>query len=129
MDNEKVTPFTFIKSITETKEPIYEGNESSYNKFLINRGLSFNVDCILYLHEIDKYPELPDEVHYQFLLNSISKKRRYGKWVKKDTLPSDVELVKEAFGYSTEKAMIALELLTDKQLLELKDTIRKGGRT
>lgn len=126
---DKVTPFSFVQSITETKEDIFEGNEKQYNKFLVNRGLSFNVDCILYVHEIDKYPELPDYVHYQFLLNSIDKKRRYGKWVKKDTIPADVELVKEAFGYSTEKAMIALELLSDKQLLDLKDTIRKGGRS
>lgn len=129
MDNQKITPFSFVHSITETKEDIFDGNESSYNKFLINRGLSFNVDCILHVHEIDKYPELPDKVHYQFLLNSIDKKRRYGKWIKKDSLPADVQLVKEAFGYSTEKALVALELLTDKQLLELKDTIRKGGRT
>lgn len=126
---DKVTPFSFVQSITETKEDIFEGNEKQYSKFLVNRGLSFNVDCILYVHEIDRYPELPDYVHYQFLLNSIDKKRRYGKWVKKDTIPADVELVKEAFGYSTEKAMIALELLTDKQLLDLKDTIRKGGRS
>jgi hypothetical protein len=125
---EKVSPFDFVRSITETKQNIMEGNESSYNQFIINKALSFHVDCVFYVHEIQLAGAVTDEVHYQFLLNSIDKKKRYGSWVKKDSIPADVDLIKEAFGYSTKDAMTALELLSDKQLLELKDKLKKGGR-
>lgn len=128
MTTGKTTPFDFVRSITESKEDIYEGNESAYNRFIINRALSMNVDCLFFVHEAELYNVLPDRVHYEYLLNSIDSKKRYGKWVKKDALPDNLELIKEAYGYSTKEALSVLGLLSDKQLLELQDTFRKGGR-
>lgn len=124
----KVSPFDFVKSITETKEDIFESNESSYNKFIINKALSFNLDCLFFAAEISRYPNIPDNAHYQFYLNSINKKKRYGGWEKKESISDDVELIKEAFGYSTKDAMSALEVMSDKQLLDLKEKMNKGGR-
>ena len=43
-------------------------------------------------------------------------------------MPEDIESIKEAFGYSNDKALAALALLSDKQLLELKDLLSKGGK-
>jgi hypothetical protein len=123
-----VSPFDFVKSVTETKEDIYDGNESSYNPYLINKALSFNVDCVFISSEMNKYPDIPKSAQYLFLLNSIEKKRRHGKWIKKDTISDDIALIKEAYGYSNEKAIAAMSLLTDKQLLYLKDKLNKGGR-
>lgn len=40
----------------------------------------------------------------------------------------DIELVKEFYGYSTEKAMQALRILTDNQLEIIKDKLNKGGK-
>ena len=123
MEVTKKNPFDFVKSITETKQDIFEGNEKEYNAFVIN-----NVDCVFVVHALSKYPELSKEVQYQYLLNSIEKKKRYGKWVKKDNLPEELELIKEAFGYSDTKALAALPLFNDKQLLELKSILDKGGQ-
>jgi len=122
------TVFDFVKSVSETKEDIYEGNEKEYSPFVVNKALSFNVDCVFVTQELNKYPDIPKEVQYHFLLNSLDKKKRWGKWVKKDSLPDDLKLVKEAFGYSDQKAMTALSLLNDKQLLELKSMLDKGGK-
>jgi hypothetical protein len=72
--------------------------------------------------------DMPDSAHYNYLINTISRKKRYGGWAKKDTLPATVDLLKEAFGYSTKDALAASELLSDKQLLQLQDEMRKGGR-
>jgi hypothetical protein len=121
--------FDFVKSITETKEDIFENNENQYNKFIINKSLSFNLDCLFIVHELCKYKsDINDKVHYEYLLNSIEKKKRWGKWVKKDSLPEDVELIKEAYGYSDEKALSVLPLFNDKTLLTLKELLDKGGR-
>lgn len=125
----KASPFDFVKSITETKENIFEGNEKEYNPFIINRALSFNVDCLFIVHELSKHGQMPKEVQYKFLLNSIEKKKRWGKWVKKDIQPEALELIKEAYGYSDSKALAVLPLFTDKQLLELRDLLDKGGKS
>lgn len=121
--------FDFVKSVSETKDDIFEGNEKEYNQFIINKSLSFNLDCVFLTHEISKYQSnIPNRVHYDYLLNSIDKKKRWGKWVKKDSLPEDVKLIKEAYGYSDEKALSVLPLFSDKKLLQLKELLDKGGR-
>lgn len=123
-----MNPFDFVKSVTETKENIFEGNEKDYNPFVINKALSFNVDCVFIAHELNKYSQVPKHAQYLLWLNSIEKKRRYGKWVKKESMPDDIELIKEAYGYSDSKALTVLSLFTDKQLLELREILNKGGR-
>lgn len=122
------SPFDFVKTISETKEDIYEGNEKDYNPFVINKAMSFNVDCVFIAHELSKYPGIPKRAQYDLWLNSIEKKKRWGKWTKKDSLPDDIALIKEAYGYSDSKAVSVLPLFNDKQLLELRDILNKGGR-
>lgn len=123
-----VTPFDFVKSVTETKENIYEGNEAQYNPFVINKAISFNVDCLLIVQELNKYSSIPKDVQYLFLLNSLEKKRRYGRWVRKDAVSEDIALIKEAFDYNDDKALSVLNMMSDKQLLELRELMNKGGR-
>lgn len=123
-----MSPFDFVKSVTETKEDIFEGNEKDYNPFVINKALSFNADCVFVVQELSKYPDIPKDAQYHLLLNILDKKKRWGKWVKKDSLPDDIELLKEAYGYSNDKALAALPLFSDKQLLELRELLSKGGR-
>jgi hypothetical protein len=117
-----------VKSVTETKEDIYTGNESQYNPFVINKALSFNVDCVMFAQELNKYAAIPKDVQYTFLMEGLVKKRRYGKWVKKDTVSSDIALIKEAFNYGDDKASAVLNIISDKQLLELKELMNKGGK-
>ncbi len=123
-----MSPFDFVKSVTETKEDIFEGNEKDYNPFVINKALSFNADCVFVVQELSKYPDIPKDAQYHLLLNILDKKKRWGKWVKKDSLPDDIELLKEAYGYSNDKALAALPLFSDKQLIELRELLSKGGR-
>ena len=41
----------------------------------------------------------------------------------------NLEYVKEYYGYSNEKAKQALNILTEQQIEEIKETLNKGGRT
>lgn len=63
-----------------------------------------------------------------FLLNSISKKKRFSKWHKKDAETESLRLVKEYFGYSDAKANEALSILTEDQLTMIKEKLYKGGK-
>lgn len=128
MEVKKVSPFSFVADVTETKENIWEGNEAEYNSFVINKALSFNLDCLYHVGELNRFPAIPKNAQHKYLLTVLDKKKRYGRWVKKDNLPSDIALIKDAFGYNDQHALIALNLMTDKQLIELKANISKGGK-
>jgi hypothetical protein len=128
MEELKITPFSFVSALTETKEDFFEGNEKEYNTFIIDKALSFNLDCLFHVAELNQYQELPKNAHHKYLLYALDKKKRYGRWAKKASLSSDIDLVKEAYGYNTNQAMIALDLMSDKELIELKNSLSKGGR-
>lgn len=125
------SPFEYIKSINETGADLMGGDpqaEKEYTPFLINRGLSFTIDTILYANEMNRYSSIPKSWQFQFLLNSITKKKRYGKWQKKDASPESLDLVMRYYGYNSEKAKDALKILTTEQLNIIKERLDKGGK-
>lgn len=99
-----------------------------YPVFAINRGMAQNIDTVMYAAEMNKRPGLTARQHYAFSLNSIKKKKRYGKWAKKsDDKLDDLEMVKDVYQMSTEKALSALRILTKDQLKEMREKLSKGG--
>jgi len=71
--------------------------------------------------------DLPAIMQYHFLLNSVrGYKRPFRKWEKREAI-EDLELVKEYYGYSNEKAKEALVLLNATQLEEIRKRLDKGG--
>lgn len=128
MTDKKMSPFVFVDALTETKENLFsEETEKDYQPFLINRALSFNPDCMFYVAEMNKYREVPKKAQHDFYLNILEKKRRHGRWVKRDSFSDDLQLVKDVFGYSTQHALAALEILTEDQLAQLRQKKDKGG--
>ncbi len=122
-------PFDYVNSINTTKKDIMVDDiaEKDYNPFIINRGLSFFKDTILYANEMNVHHHLDNRVQFDFFINIIRKKKRWSKWTK----PSDVdnlELIKEYYGYSNEKAKSILSLLSNEQIEQLKQRIYKGGK-
>jgi hypothetical protein len=101
--------------------------EKDYNSFMVNRGLSYFQDTILFANEMNSNPHLDNRLQFDFLINIIRKRKRFSKWMKPETA-SDVEVVKEYYGYSNEKARQALTLLTSEQINDLKKKVYKGGR-
>jgi hypothetical protein len=53
-------------------------------------------------------------------------KRKFQPWQKPEK-EEDLNVVKEYFGYSNEKAKSALRLLTKEQLSSIKEKLEKGG--
>ena len=124
-----MNPFDFLKSINTTKKNIMVDDiiEKEYNAFIINRGLSFFPDTILYANEMNLNHHLDSRLQYDFLINIIKKKKRFTKWVKPQEI-ANLEIVKEYYGYSDEKAKSVLSLLNNVQIEELKQRIYKGGK-
>jgi hypothetical protein len=115
-----------IPSILQNKNNVLE-DEKDYNAYIINRAISFHYDCVMQSNEMNKYPGLSGILQYQFLLNTIrGYKRPFRPWQKRETI-EDLEIVKEYFGYSNEKAKEALVLLNDADMEEIKRKLHKGG--
>ena len=118
-----------VPSILQTKKNVFETEDDykDYNKFVVNRALSFHMDCILYANEMNLYPDLDSDMQYQYLLNTIRPmKRKFQPWQKAEVL-KDIGCVKEYFGYSNEKAKEALRILNDEQLEQIRKHTDKGG--
>lgn len=101
--------------------------EKSYNPFMINRSLSYFQDTVFFANEMNRYHHLDNKLQFHFYINIIRKRKRFSKWNKPE-LDSDMDVVKEYYGYSNEKARQALTLLTPSQIEELRKKVSKGGR-
>ena len=118
-----------IPSILQTKKNVLQDeiDVKDYTPFVVNRALSYHMDCILYANEMNLYPEMDKDLQYQYLLNTIrSMKRKFQPW-QKSSADKDLECVKEYFGYSNQKAKEALRILNDEQIAEIKANTIKGG--
>lgn len=124
-----LSPFDFLNDINYDKKNIMVDDiaEKQYSSFMVNRGLSYFNDTVLMANEMNINHHLDNRLQFDFFINIVRKKRRFSKWNKPETI-SDVEVVKEYYGYSNEKARQVLTLLTSKQIDELKKKVYKGGR-
>ena len=122
-------PFEYVNSITHTKQNIMvdDVTEKSYNSFMINRSLSYFQDTVALANVMNQYHHTDNKLQYHFLINIIRKRKRFSKWMKPET-ESDIEVVKEYYGYSNEKAKQILPLLSPEQITIIKQKVSKGGR-
>ena len=117
-----------VPSILQTKKSVInDDNERDYIPFVVNRALSFHYDCIMQANAMNMHYDASPRWKFYFFLNSISKKKRFSKWADKDK-PESLELVKEYYGYSSEKAKEALRVLSEKDLMMIKEKLYKGGK-
>ena len=125
-----MNPFDYVKAINSTKKNIMvdDISESEYQAFVINRSLSYFPDTVLYANEMNLNSHLPARLQFDFFINIIKKRNRFSKWFKPTEIQS-IDIVKEYYGYSDEKAKSVLSLLNNKQIENLKKRIYKGGRT
>lgn len=125
-----MTPFDYLNAINSTKKDIMVDDlaEKDYNSFMVNRGLSYFYDSVLLANVMNQHHHIDNRLKFDFLINTIRKQRRFSKWLKATKI-DDIELIKEYYGYSNEKARQALTLLNDAQLNELRQKVTKGGKS
>jgi hypothetical protein len=121
-------PFEYLTAINDTKKDVMVDDiaEKGYNAFMVNRGLSYFNDTVLFANEMNLNAHLDNRLQFDFLINIVRRRKRFSKWMKPETA-SDVEVVKEYYGYSNEKARQALTLLTPEQIIDIKKKVYKGG--
>ena len=124
-----MNPFEFANAINYTKKNIMVDDitEKSYSSYMINRQLSYFPDTVLAANEMNRNHHLDNRLQFDFFINIIRKRKRFSKWFKPEQI-SDLETIKQYYGYSNEKARQVLTLLSTEQINELKNKVVKGGR-
>lgn len=123
--------FDFLNAINTTKKDLLREDplsEKDYVPFMVNRGLSYFPDTIMYANEINRHAGIPKIWQFDFYRIGIPTRKRFSKWSKKDQNSEELQLVMNVYNYSAEKAARALEILTEEQLNTLKEAHSKGGR-
>ena len=119
----------WLNSINFTKQDLREEDPDAikdYAPYIINRCLSGHLDCIMFANEMNKYSFLDKDMQYSFYLNTLRKKKRFSPWLRKDKV-TDLEIIKQYYGYSNEKASQALKILTPEQISYIKQRLDTGG--
>ena len=129
---ESYCPFKFfLGSINITKENVLldDSNgkiEEAYNPFIINKTLSYFPDTIMQSNTMNQFFDLDKKLQYEFLLNSIRKKKRFSKWIRSN-IEENVDTVKQYYKVGNEKAVEILSLLNDEQISIIKSELSEGG--
>ena len=124
-----MNPFSFVTAINDNKDIMVDDlAEKAYDPFMVNRSLSYFQDTVLSANEMNINHHIDKRLQNDFLINMVRKRKRFSKWIKPQ-IESDVEVVKEYYGYSNEKARQVLPLLSPEQINGLKKKVNKGGRT
>ena len=121
-----MNPFALINSISNSKIDILE-DEKDYNAFMVNRGLSYFPDTVIYANEMNKFHHLDSRLQFDFLINIVRKRNRFSKW-NKNVESEKLQIVKEYYGYSNEKARDILPLLSNEHLNIIRGRIQHGGQ-
>jgi hypothetical protein len=124
-----MNPFEFANAICDSKQNLIvdDISEKSYNPFMVNRSLSYHYDTVLLANEMNQRAFLDKKLQFDFLINTVRKKKRFAKWAKPIS-SDDLEVVKEYYGYSNEKARQVLPLLNSDQMGQLTQRMYKGGK-
>ncbi len=119
--------FDFVNDINHKKENVLtEENESKYVPYVVNKSMSYFIDTIFQANEMNVRHTIDKRLQFDFLLNSVRSKKRFSKWAKPEKLES-VEVIKEYYGYSNDKAKDVATILSHDDIEKIKDKLDKGG--
>lgn len=127
-----MNPFDYLNAINDTKQDIIgesdnpELAEKLYPPYLVNKGLSYFIDTIYLVNEMNQRHHLEKKLQFDFLINIVRKKKRYSKWFKPQQ-DEVVDAVMNYYGYSQDKARQVVNLLTEDQITQIKTSQSKGG--
>jgi len=125
----KRNPFDFVKDISHDKKDIMvdEIEEKNYAPFLVNKSLSYHQDSVFFANEMNSRHHLDNRLQFLFLLNTLRKRQRFSPW-QKPYISKKLDTIKNYYQISTLKAKEYMEVLSDKEVRELKNRMKVGGQ-
>ena len=121
----------YINAVNYSKEKLMDTEdemwEKKYPAYIVNKCIAPFQDTIFLVNEMNRNHHIDNKLQFDFLLNSLRKRKRYTPWLKAKK-EKYLECIKEYYGYNNEKAKSALNILNDEQIKTIMDRLNKGGR-
>jgi len=120
----------YENSITNGKRLEIDGD---YSQWRTNSILSNHKDTILYANEVNCNYGITDNMHYDYLFNSIRKSKRYSKPETKEEKKAREKqeelhtLISNYYKYNDVRTKEALKILTAEQIAIIRNKNNKGG--
>ena len=115
-----------LPSILQNNNDVLE-DEKEYNAYIVNRGLSVYMDCILYANNMNMNYNLPYRLQYDYLRHSVRKMKRHFKPWNKPRKDDTINTIKEFYNFSTKKAEDIVDLVSEEDLKEMRRRLDVGG--
>jgi hypothetical protein len=131
--NEIYSLSKYLNAINYTKEPLLENKEDpfwekKYPAFVVNRCLSYHKELIYIVNEMNQRANISNRLQFHFFINSIRRMRRFGsKWATTNRSKA-FDAIKKYYGYSNEKARVALDILSKEQQGTIMKKVSVGGK-
>jgi hypothetical protein len=119
----------YLNSINYDKKALLDNDEKAeklYPPYVVNRCLSFFPDTIFHANVVNCNWTLDKKMQFDFCRLSIRKNKRFSPWVKKEA-DGDVDLIKQAYGYTEQKAREVLNILRPEDLQKIRKSLDTGG--
>jgi hypothetical protein len=120
----------WLNSINTNKKNLIDEDPDSakeYAPYIINKCMSGHLDTVLLANEMNINSQLDKKMQYDFFINIVRPRKRFSPWLKKEKIES-LQVVKQYYGYSEEKAKSALKILTQDQIDFIKQKMNRGGK-
>jgi hypothetical protein len=121
----------YENNIISSKKPIEI--DGDYSQWRTNSVLCNHKDLIYFVNEINIHHNITDQMHYNYLYNTIRKQKRWYKAETKEEKKARekkeelITLVSQYYKYNTIRAKEILKLLTPEQIEKIKKGKEKGG--
>jgi hypothetical protein len=119
----------YLNSINYDKKALMDNDEKAekvYPPYIVNRCLSFFSDTIFHANVVNCNWTLDKKMQFDFYRLSIRKNKRFSPWVKKEA-DGNVDLIKQAYGYTEQKAREVLNILRPEDLQQIRKFLDTGG--
>ena len=129
MEDYKLTDY--LTAINWSKKKLMDTDDEAWEKkyppYIINKGLSYFSDTVMMANEMNRLHHASKHMQFSFLINTIRSQKRFSKWLKASKI-KDLDVIKQYFGYSNNRAREALSVLNKKQIDYIKEKLYKGGK-
>ena len=117
--------FGFIDSINEQNYTPPDDDDREYNQFVINKGLSYFPDTILFV-DLVNVQGYTNRMHYDVLYNLIGKRKRRSKWFKPEK-EEFLDMIASYYSVNYTKAREYLRILTEEEIARIQEITNTGG--
>lgn len=122
MSEQKITAFYYLNLINQADQSDIEVDDKVYNQFLVNRGLSLHIDTIALANEMNKYGCVSNQMHFDFLRNTVNPRKRWAKWPKPKSHKS-ASIISQYYGISLRKAYDYIGIIDDKTISDMEEEL------